>query len=188
MTLPDVPVSPAPPRLPSIAIGPSLGLSLDRASHSAPALLVSVKRSSISSVSPSVRHINRSHALARLEGRTKSTRRKPKSVKRNFMSMSDEESEADDDVDRFQNDARKFTLSVINEPEDLVLPSPMPLSESTRTRRFLSSVRIRSTSPRKRQTMTKDWFPLKSFIDLQATDDDANKFSWRSFIEVSRVS
>lgn len=163
-----------------------LGLSLQQASLSAPALLVSVKRNSITSVSPSVRHFNRSHALARLEGRSTSIRRKPRPVKRNFMSMSDEESEADDDDDRVQNDAR---LSVINEPEDLVLPPAMPLSsDPIRPRRFLSSVRIRSTSPRKRQTMTKDWFPLKSFIDLQAADDDTINFRWRSFIEVSRVS
>ncbi|KNZ72627.1 hypothetical protein J132_02220, partial [Termitomyces sp. J132] len=126
-TLPDVPRQPPspPPRLPSIAVNPSLGLSLDRASQSAPALLVSPKRDSTSSVvSPTIRKINRSHALARLEGRTNSTRRRSRPIKRNFMSMSDEESEADDD-----DDDDSPTLPLIDEPEDLVLPSP-PLSLS----------------------------------------------------------
>ncbi|KAG6891229.1 hypothetical protein C0995_008481 [Termitomyces sp. Mi166 len=210
ITLPDVPKphSPSPstpPRLPSIAPSPPLGLSLECASHSAPALVVSrtetpedlvelAKRNSMSSVSPTVRKINRSHALARLEGRTNSTRRKPKPIKRNFMSMSDEESEGDDHGDdEFQNAAnpRRFALSVINEPEDLVLPPALPLSEPKTAPiggRFPSEVRSKSTSPRKRQTTAKDWFPLKSFIDLQAGDDDNTKFSWRSLIEVARVS
>ncbi|KAG5337241.1 hypothetical protein C0989_010120 [Termitomyces sp. Mn162] len=189
-TLPDVPRQPPspPPRLPSIAVNPSLGLSLDRASQSAPALLVSPKRDSTSSVvSPTIRKINRSHALARLEGRTNSTRRRSRPIKRNFMSMSDEESEADDD-----DDDDSPTLPLIDEPEDLVLPSP-PLSLSEpRTvplgPRFPSSVRTRSTSSRKHQSTSKDWFSLKSFIDLQTAEDDSTKFSWRSFIEVARVS
>ncbi|KAG6839406.1 hypothetical protein C0991_002850, partial [Blastosporella zonata] len=165
--------SSTPPRLPSIVISASLGLTMDAPP---PVLPTSLNRNStVSTVSPSVRKVNRSQALARLEGRTNSTRRR-KPIKRNFMTMGDE-SEGDDD-DAFEDHHRHTTLCVLNEPEDLVLPPPAVSLPEPKTApvggRFPSS-------PRKQRT--KDWFPLKSFIDFQAGEDDLSRWSWRSFIE-----
>ncbi|RDB23812.1 hypothetical protein Hypma_009079 [Hypsizygus marmoreus] len=213
MTLPAVPVpkhqtTPSssssipstPPRLPSIAISPSLGLTLERASQSAPSLIISrttapslvyalpPKRESTSSVSTRARKVNRSHALARLEGRSNSTRHKPmaKPIERNFMSMSDDEDDSD-----LEAEPPRITLSAVLEPEDVVLPPPSavrlqgsrsaPISGS-----FPSLTTSRSSSSRKRRT-SKEWFPLKSFIDLQS-DEEMSGWSWRSFIEVASVS
>ncbi|GLB41767.1 hypothetical protein LshimejAT787_1003670 [Lyophyllum shimeji] len=213
ITLPDLPkhaaVPPSPslsstaPRLPSIAVNSSLGLSLQRASQSTPSLVIArttapkdivqlPNRSSISTVSSSVRKVNRSHALARLEGRTNSTRRKAmaKPFARNFMSMSDDEDDGGDDSE-FEEDSGKVTLSAILEPEDIVFPPPSP-SRATGAKsapiggRFPSSP---SSTPscRRKQTRSTDWNPLKSFIDLQG-EDDMSRWSWRSFIEVASVS
>ncbi|KAG6910196.1 hypothetical protein DXG01_012331 [Tephrocybe rancida] len=180
-TLPDVPVpsssrtptSSAPPRLPSIVISTCLGLTMDLPAPAPSAVATTAVpltyRNSTATVSTTVRRVNRSHALARLEGRTRSTRRMPKKRNFNFMSMSDDEGDDEPDVD-----------AVLNEPEDHVLP---PLKSAPIGGRFPSSAI--SMSPRKR---TKEWFPLKSFIDLQSGEDDLNRWGWRSFIEVASVS
>ncbi|KAG6825121.1 hypothetical protein H0H92_004639 [Tricholoma furcatifolium] len=202
ITLPDIPspISSAPPRLPSIVISPSLGISLERASYSAPSLVISrtkvpfdvPDRNSISTVSTSVRKVNRSHALARLEGRTNSTRRRPrtaplKPAKRNFMCMTDDDS--DDDFDDYQDRRRRVTFNVINEPEDLVLPPPIfaPLPLYAKTAPITG--RFPSLSPTRNLKRTTEWFPLKSFIDFQSgADDDTTRWSWRSFIQSPSVS
>ncbi|KAJ3517963.1 hypothetical protein NLJ89_g145 [Agrocybe chaxingu] len=66
-----------------------------------------------------------------------------------------------------------------------------PLPTSTRESRH--PYRPRPTR-RTTKTKTKDWFPLKSFIDLHNDDNDHSSaspsagWSWRSFIEVANVS
>ncbi|KAG6857433.1 hypothetical protein H0H87_003500 [Tephrocybe sp. NHM501043] len=189
ITLPDLPT---PSRRSSIQVG-----SID-----APPAHRRSTASTLTATS-SVRKVNRSHALARLEGRTRSTRRPRPPVKRNFMSMTDDDSDADrednngDDDDHIDDHRRRVALSVLNEPEDLVLPPPtIPLYDPRSAPvggRFPSlSLTSRLSSPRKKRTTTKEWFPLKSFIDLQASpdreDDFFSRWSWRSFIEVASVS
>ncbi|KAG5650814.1 hypothetical protein H0H81_010939 [Sphagnurus paluster] len=203
ITLPEVPRrSESPPRLPSLAVSVSLGLSLERASHSAPSLTISrtsapdvvVPLPNRCSVSSSVRRSNRSHALARLEGRTASTRRPksaPKPFQRNFMSMSDDEDE-DGDGSEFEfglfPSPTHAPINAVLEPEDVVLPPPSPHHSGARSApiggRFPSSA---SSAKRKQAQRTTEWFPLKSFMDLQG-DDDISRWSWRSFIEVASVS
>ncbi|KAF8892038.1 hypothetical protein BD779DRAFT_1510550 [Infundibulicybe gibba] len=128
-----------------------------------------------SSVSPTVRRVNRTAALARLEGRTPSTRR------RNFMSMSDDEDE----------DAPPPRIRTLNlETEDIVLPSvstyTFPAVSAPVSPRHSPS-RARSRRTKSRHQSTHDWFPLKSFIDLHA-EDDMSSWAWRSFIEVATLS
>jgi len=113
-----------------------------------------------------------------------------KPVAVNFMSMSDDE---DDDAGdpEFEEDSVRVTLSAVLEPEDVVFPPPprlMGAKSAPIGGRFLSLSPSQSTSSRRhKQPRTKDWFPLKSFIDLQGEDDMA-RWSWRSFIEVVSVS
>ncbi|KAF8075017.1 hypothetical protein FPV67DRAFT_1475745 [Lyophyllum atratum] len=203
-TLPSSPCPSLPPRLPSITVNSCLGLSLERASHSAPSLVISrttaptaiVKlpnRNSMSTVTTSVRKVNRSHALARLEGRTASTRRKAmaKPIARNFMSMSDDEDDGGDDSD-IERDSGRVTMSAILEPEDVVFPPPSPPSllgakSAPIGGRFPSLSPSQTSSRGRKPPRTKDWFPLKSFIDLQG-EDEMSRWSWRSFIEVASVS
>lgn len=144
----------------------------------------------MSTVSTSVRKVNRSHALARLEGRTNSTRRKAmaKPIARNFMSMSDDEDDGADDSE-IEADSGGVTLGAILEPEDVVFPPPSPphptgAKSAPVGGRFPS---LSSTASGRKQTRSKDWFPLKSFIDLQG-EDDMSRWSWRSFVEVASVS
>ncbi|KAG5647917.1 hypothetical protein DXG03_007841 [Asterophora parasitica] len=197
ITLPDLPI---PSRASSLVItrtpAPAEVVPL-------PALIPfpTTKRNSTSTVTTSVRRTNRSHALARLEGRTASTRRRR--ARSNFMSMSDED---DDDEPPPLPLPSTTTLNALHEPEDLVLPPPSPPYTSPLAARFSSSL----SPPRKpRKSLStpnsKDWFPLNSFIDLQPEDDllsssppglkiDFNlnfalsRWSWRSFVEVANVS
>lgn len=94
------------------------------------------------------------------------------------MSMSDDE---DDEL------KGRVTMSAILEPEDIVFPSTVAHNGAQTAPvggRFPSGASLSS----KKQRKTKDWFPLKSFIDLQGGDDEMARWSWRSFIEVARVS
>lgn len=214
ITLPDVPsqlkqsptpMSSAPPRLPSIPTLPSLEVTIPRVSpiaitrSIAPTDFITLpRRASVltsSTVSTRVRRINRSAALACLEGRSKSAdlpQVKPLSP-RNFMSMSDDEDEADSDLDLlYSDDETSQQPNPILEFEDVILPSallsppktaPLPRSGSSTPSQSSSS---RRRKHHKRST-TKDWFPLKSFIDLH-NDDDSSTWSWRSFIEVANLS
>lgn len=196
-------MSSAPPRLPSIPPLPSLDFTLPRVSpiavtrSTAPTDFITLpRRASVltsSTVSTRVRRINRSAALACLEGRSKSAdlpQVKPLSP-RNFMSMSDDEDEADSDlVD--SDDEKSQQPNPILELEDVILPSALlsPPKAVPLPRRG-SSTPSQSSSSRRRKHQkrftTKDWFPLKSFIDL-ANDDDSSSWSWRGFIEVANLS
>ncbi|EDR14647.1 uncharacterized protein LACBIDRAFT_305491 [Laccaria bicolor S238N-H82] len=209
ITLPDVPSQPkrsptpmssAPPRLPSIPTLPSLEVTLPRGSpiaitrSIAPTDFITLPRRvsvmTSSTVSTRVRRINRSAALARLEGRSKSAdlpQVKPLSP-RNFMSMSDDEDEADSDFDLLDSDDEKSQQpNPILEFEDVILPSAS--LSPPKAARSGSSTPSQSSSSRRRKhhkrSTTKDWFPLKSFIDLHNDDDS---WSWRSFIEVAHLS
>ncbi|KAF9005964.1 hypothetical protein BDQ17DRAFT_1540593 [Cyathus striatus] len=192
LTLPDLPLeahsprSSNPPRLPSLLPLPSLELPLKPAY---PSLLPGTS----STVSTRVKKINRSDALARLEGRSKSAdvpSVKPPLQRRNFMSMSDDEDEDESDhnsLDFFDEDDKLgFTLI---EPEDIVLPSVADLMASQHSAHARKSS-IPSLASRRRRNNTsqssKDWHPLKSFIDLR-NDDEPSRWSWRSFIEVATV-
>ncbi|KAG6837358.1 hypothetical protein H0H93_010960 [Arthromyces matolae] len=136
------------------------------------------------STSTTIRKANRSYALARLEGRTNSTRRKV--PKRNFMTMGDESDADDDDFFNLRPSKRvTSSLDIINEPEDLVLPPPsIPLTAPVGGR--FPSIH---PSPSHSKKPNDQWFHLKSFIDLHGGDDDSTmRWSWRSFVEVARVS
>jgi hypothetical protein len=193
------------PRLPSIPLLPSLEVTLPRVSpiaitrSAAPTDFITLPRRlsvmTSSTVSTRVRKFNRSAALARLEGRSKSAdlpQVKPLSL-RNFMSMSDDEDEVDSDLDLLDSDDEKSQLSnAILEFEDVIFPSSL-LSppKAVPLPRGSSSTPSQSSSSRRRKyhkhSTTKDWFPLKSFIDLH-NDDDSSSWSWRSFIEVANLS
>ncbi|KAF8223765.1 hypothetical protein L208DRAFT_1381333 [Tricholoma matsutake] len=188
ITLPDLPPHPPPS---------TLGLSLERASHSAPSLVISPhpspnplyqfpKRLSIissSSVSTQVRKTNRSNALACLEGRSKpSNLPSPPmtSQKQNFMNMSDDEDDAY--ADSLDDDDPQSLDLCSDETEDMVFPPLPPAKIAPISGGFPSLTSFRSS-----HQSTKDWFPLKSFIDLRS-DDDASAWTWRSWIEVATVS
>lgn len=208
-TLPDVPKQPSPspsvsslpPRLPSINVTSSLKMSSScPASQSTPALAVSrtaapsdirasvLTHATVSTVSTRARKTNRSDALARLEGRSRPINQPaPKRVARNFMSMSDDEDDYDDSITLDFGDEKLVTLSITLEPEDILLsfPKVIPAPNSAPAGgRFSASS---SMSRWRKQPGGKDWFPLKSFIDLQ-NDDEMSSWNWRSFIEVSSVS
>ncbi|RXW23911.1 hypothetical protein EST38_g1957 [Candolleomyces aberdarensis] len=232
-----VPVASAPPRLPSIPKLPSLRISRTEA----PTTVVSLKKSrfsttTTSTVSTRARKINRSNALDRLEGKIKLQASAPPSIsrfslRRNFMSLSDDESdddEEDSDIDSldaksdysddfFETQDNRLFYTGYFEPEDLVFPSAKSASTSpTRSATAPSSPKSSPSSPNKHASSspsrkqfirrsTKDWFPLKSFIDLRnGNDGDSSSFasgptstsaaspttsswSWRSFIDVAHL-
>ena len=238
ITLPELPkVSQSPPRLPSLLPLPALDLSAPQAQAQAttrpspprnvPALTVNVSshrasvatQGSSSTVSTRARKFNRSEALARLEGRSRSA---PLAYpKRNFMSMTDDEDEDDDqDADDEDSDLESLNfpdvkvtlLNGLMEPEDMVLPLPSPAKYLEAPRSApLPPRRTESPNPTaptahlgvgsglrrqrtRKQTKSKDWFPLKSFIDLHNDEDTqsvanlSSNWAWRSFIEVANVS
>ncbi|KIM44505.1 hypothetical protein M413DRAFT_53763, partial [Hebeloma cylindrosporum] len=157
-----------------------------------------------STVSTRARRNNRSDALARLEGRC--ARSAPlvfpsplsPSPSKNFMSMSDDE-DSDGDADEGNHDDDSddesdydgasdlesfdfnlLTLNPIMEPEDCVLPLPLPspsFLEAPRSAplpptkpysRAESFTRaLTPTSKKGGASTTSEWFPLKSFIDLR---------------------
>jgi len=133
-----------------------------------------------SSVSTRVRKINRSDALARLEGRLNPSHPlSPAKQKRNFMSMSDDEDDGDaDSLDHHEHD-----------PEDVVPSAPLPSPPQPKSApvggKFLPLTSFRPSSSVFKQQ--QDWFSLKSFIDLRS-DEDVSTWSWRSWIEVASVS
>ncbi|KAJ2919533.1 hypothetical protein MD484_g876, partial [Candolleomyces efflorescens] len=229
------PAASAPPRLPSIPKLPSLRISRSEA----PTTVVSLKRSRLSTtttstVSTRARRINRSNALDRLEGKIKLQASAPPSVsrfslRRNFMSLSDDESDNDDedsDIDSldaksdysddfFETQDNRLFYTGYFEPEDLVLPSVRsPSTSPIRSSAVPSSPKSAPSSPSKATSSrkmsvrrsTRDWFPLKSFIDLRSGNDgDSSSFasgptstsaasptttsswSWRSFIDVAHL-
>ncbi|TFK76177.1 hypothetical protein BDN72DRAFT_853156 [Pluteus cervinus] len=115
-----------------------------------------------STVSTRTRGINRSKALAQLEGRTPRLCLEPppsaksKRVQSNFMNMNDDSDSDDEDTPFYAT----------SEPEDVVLPS-----------------HSKSIKRRREQAGSRDWVALNSFIDLRS--DDEAPSHWRSFIELS---
>ncbi|KAF9054407.1 hypothetical protein BJ165DRAFT_1399643 [Panaeolus papilionaceus] len=134
----------------------------------------------------------------------------------------DDEDDEDSDLDSLDIELddfpspSKFMLDPILEPEDVVLPLQSPgYLEATRSapqppRRSLSpsnaGLKPQPSTVKRQRTVkraSKDWFPLKSFIDLHADDDRSSSvkskesgssgarssasWSWRSFIEVANV-
>ncbi|KAI0766793.1 hypothetical protein BC629DRAFT_885394 [Irpex lacteus] len=134
-----------------------------------------------STASVGTRQRNRSAALAALEGRMPAKRRA--SIKRNFMSMSDDEDDEDDVV------AEKQLLGVLNEEEDVVVPDALKsrpadllAKENSRESKRTS---VSSESKRsKRSTLDSLLSPLTNFIDLR-DDDNTTSRSWRSFVEIA---
>ncbi|KAI9063805.1 hypothetical protein FKP32DRAFT_1685822 [Trametes sanguinea] len=140
-----------------------------------------------STVSFRTRQVNRSAALAALEGRiTPNSRSRPPSRPRNFMSMSDDEDDTDlEDYKSFPlpptsapaGPLPSSLLDVLQEEEDVVVPSP---SASVRQKR---SSTISSKRRSRRGTIESLLSPLANFIDF--SNDDTSTRSWRSFVEIS---
>ncbi|KAH9928791.1 hypothetical protein B0H21DRAFT_700248 [Amylocystis lapponica] len=143
----------------------------------APTATLKVSASMRSTASHHTRQLNRSAALAALEGRSGSASpRRDKVRPRNFMSMSDDEDEP-------EVDGR--LMEVLREEEGVVVPTPVPAAKQTScaTRslgRSSGSSRRRSS---RRGTIESFLFPLTNFIDFK--DDDRSTRSWRSFVEIS---
>ncbi|KAF8202237.1 hypothetical protein BJ912DRAFT_1110133 [Pholiota molesta] len=188
-----------------------LRLNLNLNSNRTHRVSVATKASS-STVSTRARRYNRSEALARLEGRsqpataplpppsrfhsrplptiptatTSSISSSSSVLKRNFMSMSDDEDTSDDDSDA-DGDNVEDDLSDLDsldfpdvalldprmEPEDMVLPPLSPPTSPSSKRRApplcLHAARIHPDV----SGAARDWFPLKSFIDLKADTSGA---------------
>ena len=165
----------------------SFHYSFDELSRSAPAATPLQARPSMrSTASFRTRQVNRSAALAALEGRV-ARKQRPGSRPSNFMSMSDDE----DDVDLDENDApaaavvaaaasasasvQPALLEVLLEEEDVVVPS--------RAGKRLSSPPSSKKGRSRRGTLESLLTPLANFIDFR--DDDGSGRSWRSFVEIS---
>lgn len=127
-------------------------------------------------------------ALACLEGRSRAANRIPRSnLRRNFMSMSDDE----DDEAKVLSSKENTPIQVedfgafadIEDEGDAIMPSCNHLSQKPAT--FPRSVSVSQPPKRQRRSTIESWFPLKSFIDLK--DDDLS-WNWRSFIEIGGVS
>lgn len=155
------------------------------------------------------RNMERSNALACLEGRSHVPGRVPRKVRqRNFMSMSDDEDEvAGDDEDAGGDADIEDDSDAPDRPprtmlgSSLASPTSAPTS-STRTIRgaeFHSPVdeeedrvlpvaatpsHIQAASPkprsRSRRSTLESWFPLANFIDLK--DDELQ--GWRGVVEI----
>ncbi|KAI0699642.1 hypothetical protein C8T65DRAFT_299436 [Cerioporus squamosus] len=155
----------------------SFHFSFEEPPHSAPASSPLQARPSMrSTASFRTRQVNRSAALAALEGRG-GRKQRPRSRPSNFMSMSDDE----DDMDLDENDAPATStpappalLEVLHEEEDVVVPSFAG--------KRLSSPPSSKKSRSRRGTLESLLTPLANFIDFR--DDDGSR-SWRSFVEIS---
>lgn len=148
------------------------------------------------------RNMERSNALACLEGRSRNPSRVPRSMRqRNFMSMSDDEAEEVGDGEDTGGDAdveddgnaseppQRATFrsafaspvsprrpamrsSPVDEEEDRVLP---PAAIPSRIQTPSSKPQSRS-----RRSTLESWFPLANFIDLK--DDELQ--GWRGVVEI----
>ena len=166
--------------------------SVEEAPHSAPAAVPLQPRPSMrSTASFRTRQVNRSAALAALEGRAERLARRG-SRPSNFMSMSDDEDDIDLDEGEGASSASTSSLlsapitssvqpallEVLHEEEDVVFPPSTPVAQK-RVSSTPSSKRSRS----RRGTLESLLSPLTNFIDFG--DNDATTRSWRSFVEIS---
>ncbi|PIL29440.1 hypothetical protein GSI_08382 [Ganoderma sinense ZZ0214-1] len=164
-----------------------------QAPRSAPAALPLHARPSVrSTVSVRTRQVNRSAALAALEGRVERKARH-QSRPSNFMSMSDDEDDGDLDEtspasSSSPTSARVLTpipihiqptlLEVLQEEEDVVVPQ-----RTAASRRRLSSPPSAKAGRSRRGTLESLLSPLTNFIDFG--DNEGSTRSWRSFVEIS---
>ena len=131
-----------------------------------------------STASHHTRQVNRSAALAALEGRSDSVSPHRGTIRpRNFMSMSDDEDELDD---------QGPLTEVLREAEDAVLPPVRPPTLVRHESAPNSFGRVSGSSRTRlsrRGTIESLLSPLTNFIDFK--DDDSSTRSWRSFVEIS---
>ena len=161
------------PDSPTLARGPSLRTVTSTSASSASL-----------SVTSETKRVNRSVALACLEGREGSSTRIPRKSHSNFMSMSDDDDEDDSlapssfpSMDRAAN-KRLSAITVSNIPS-----SGEKEAESFSSDQQSKAVPVRS---RHRSRTMESWFPpLANFIDLRNEEDPPN---WRSFIELSPMT
>ncbi|KAI0351834.1 hypothetical protein OH77DRAFT_1410398 [Trametes cingulata] len=140
-----------------------------------------------SSVSFRTRQVNRSAALAALEGRSPAnSHSRQRSRPKNFMSMSDDED--DGESDQTENHVppapapsaplQQSLLDVLQEEEDVVVPT-----QGASAKRASASTPASRKSRSRRGTIESLLSPLTNFIDFR--DDDGSTRSWRSFVEIS---
>jgi len=154
------------PDSPTLARGPSLRTLASKSTSSASL-----------SIKSEIKRVNRSAALACLEGRGPPPARILRKSHPNFMSMSDDE---DEDESLALSPTREA-----NKGFSAIIPSNTPSSEaepfSSDQQSKMAPVRSRHRS----RTM-ESWFPpLANFIDLRSEEDPPN---WRSFIELSTAA
>lgn len=182
-------ILPEPPKSapPSLSTQPPSAFDLPESHNSS--LLLSLpqassrsnNRYSTSTVTTSVRKVNRSQALARLEGRFISafvSSKEPSSAP-NFMSMTDDEDEETDD--HSPDESHPFngpfiTLSAVLSPQDVVVSLPRSKHALTNSKLSTSIISSRGSDS---SHATKDWFRFKSFLDFK--DDDLARWSRKSF-------
>ncbi|KAJ7595088.1 hypothetical protein C8J56DRAFT_928373 [Mycena floridula] len=128
---------------------------------------------STTTVSTSHRRTKRTHALARLEGRSNSMLFAVPSAE-NFMSLSDDEDEVDDayDADSAEELLPQFASSI---------GSSFAFGAAN-TDSVIIPVSSRPGNKR-RSSLVSNWFPLSSFMDLK--DQEDNSWAWRSFMQIS---
>ncbi|KAG1864884.1 hypothetical protein F4604DRAFT_1586384 [Suillus subluteus] len=142
-----------------------------------------------SSIASHQKRRSRMDALACLEGRSRAANRIPRSsLRKNFMSMSDDEDDEAKVLSSLGNtpfiQVEDFgSFADIEDEGDAIIPSPKHLSPKQAT--FPRSVSVSYPPKRQRRSTVDTWFPLKSFIDLK--DDDLS-WHWRSFVEIGGVS
>ncbi|KAI0365196.1 hypothetical protein BV20DRAFT_982725 [Pilatotrama ljubarskyi] len=152
-----------------------------------PAVPLRARPSVRSTVSFRTRQVNRSAALAALEGRSPANSHSRQwSRPRNFMSMSDDED--DGDADQSENAVppvsstcvppQQSLLDVLHEEEDVVVPA-----QGTSQKRLSASTPTSRKSRSRRGTIESLLSPLTNFIDFR--DDEGTSRSWRSFVEIS---
>ncbi|PSR74079.1 hypothetical protein PHLCEN_2v10151 [Hermanssonia centrifuga] len=144
-----------------------------------------------STASVNTRQRERSAALAALEGRA-ARRCRASSVKRprNFMSMSDDEDENEND--EVLGDKAKGLLSVLNEEEDVVISAKSrrisfsPKKEKSSSKRASRTSTSSETKRSRRSTIESFFAPLTNFIDFRDEDSSSRSSrTWRSFVEIS---
>jgi len=155
------------------------------------------------------RNVERSNALACLEGRSRMPGRVPRKVRqRNFMSMSDDEDDAagdeddaggdadvEDDSDAPERPLRTSLSSSLTPPTcaptsstgtDSPAEFHSPVDEEEDrvlpTTAVPSHIQAATSKPksRSRRSTLESWFPLANFIDLK--DDELQ--GWRGVVEI----
>ena len=147
---------------------------------------VSISASSASlSVNSETKRMNRSVALACLEGRECSSGRTPRKSQLNFMNMSDDEDEDDSFADRVAIQ-RSSTITASDLSVLAILSSggrEASLSPDPLVSQSQQQPKIAPTGNRPQSQTMESWFsPLSSLVDLRNEEDSPK---WRSFIEFS---